>query len=408
MNRVNIPKIDIVIPAYNAVDHIEECLDSIFASDFLDFRVTVVDDCSTDDTVTRSGNYSNVKILKNIENLGVSASRNSGIDHSQADIILLIDSDVMIPKDLLSQIIEFFHNNSDVSLIQARYSDTPYYKNLFSQYKHYVFAYRGLKPAPCNREYANRVHTACVAVRRGVVEKIRFNESLRRGEDGDFGQRCLQAGFRILSVPRLTVSHKKLYTFASFSRYQLRTSWELASQVFNKQTTGKVMPFYAKEDSLHKKLWLLRPVLSGLFLLNTLWLFSNYGQPLRWISIAFLFVLSFLLESGFRFYLLRVASIWVNLAAPILYFYDGLLLMIGIAQAVGHAMIHRQWMPVRNKLKNMNTLSKEGNSDPVPPKQGNQEIPIKRDLLDHDPGPVDKSGFCKQLCSSTDHRLEQT
>ncbi|HEB75849.1 MAG TPA: glycosyltransferase [Nitrospirae bacterium] len=330
-------KIDIIIPAFNAAGHIEECLDHIYASDYDNFQVTVVDDCSTDETLNKVKAYPLVRVLKNPVNKGVSAARNHGINETDGDIVVFIDSDVLIPKQLLSQMLNSFERNPEVSIIQGRYDDTSYYKNTFSQYKHFIFSFRGLNPMD-DGKYANYVHTACVAVLREVVEEVRFNEDLTRGEDVDFGQRCAQKGFLIYVDRELTVRHKKKYTFASFTRYQFNSAKEMASQFLAGKSDRKEQPFYSSKNPLYKKLWILRPFVSWLFLLSLSWGLFGGGLFPR-LLLASSVVASFLFEYNFRLYLLRVAPLKVNLAAVMIYFYDGLITSIGIAAAVTTNMI---------------------------------------------------------------------
>ena len=52
MTKKNIPAVSIVIPMYNTEKYIGECLDSILAQTFKDFEVIVVDNCSTDNSVS--------------------------------------------------------------------------------------------------------------------------------------------------------------------------------------------------------------------------------------------------------------------------------------------------------------------------------------------------------------------
>ncbi len=156
------PKISVVTPTYNASAHIKECLDCVFASHFKAFEVILVDDGSTDDTLAKVSGYP-CRILKNETNQGAAASRNRGAREAKGDIVLLIDSDILIPSDLVGRVWDFFEKHPEVTLLQARYGDTPYYRNLFSQYKHYIFSFRGLTP---EQTYIHYVHTACVAMRR--------------------------------------------------------------------------------------------------------------------------------------------------------------------------------------------------------------------------------------------------
>ena len=44
------PKVSILIPVYNRVDMIRDCIDSALSQDYLDLEVIVSDNCSTDGT----------------------------------------------------------------------------------------------------------------------------------------------------------------------------------------------------------------------------------------------------------------------------------------------------------------------------------------------------------------------
>ena len=45
------PKVSVLIPAYNVEPYIEECLDSVLNQTLQDFEIVCVDDCSTDGTL---------------------------------------------------------------------------------------------------------------------------------------------------------------------------------------------------------------------------------------------------------------------------------------------------------------------------------------------------------------------
>ena len=322
--QVSSPKMSVVIPAFNASAHIEECLDHVFASKFKEFQVILVDDHSTDDTVAKAARYPCL-ILKNEINYGAAHSRNLGIEAASADLILFIDSDVLIPPDLLDRVLDFFNHHPDVSILQGCYNHKPYYQNLLSQYKHFVFSFRGSLPGGV---YINYVHTACAAMRKSVFKKLRFNEDLKRREDIEFGLRCSEHGYRIYADPSLTVGHKKRYDFFSYSNYQIRAAKDLVWQQFVLRNKNFMQEFNAGKQPFYKKAWLLRPALCFLLLVDLMFLVPTKSFSLLVILIS-LFILSFLLEYRFRFYLFRVAPLFVSLGAWPLYFYDGFLLGVG-------------------------------------------------------------------------------
>lgn len=112
------PKISIIIPAYNAEKSIKRCLNSIIDQEMQDYEIIVVNDGSKDNTENEVLSFKDRlgEKLKYYykENAGVSSARNYGIANAIGDYILFIDSDDYISKDLLKSQYENMCNNIDV------------------------------------------------------------------------------------------------------------------------------------------------------------------------------------------------------------------------------------------------------------------------------------------------------
>ena len=91
-------KISIIIPVYNSSLTLNECLNSIFSSKYYDFEVIVVSGNSTDNSVEIAKKYK-TKIIELTENKGPALARNRGAEIAEGEILLFIDSDVIINKD---------------------------------------------------------------------------------------------------------------------------------------------------------------------------------------------------------------------------------------------------------------------------------------------------------------------
>ena len=91
-------KVSIIIPVYNASLTLNECLGAIFDSSFKDFEVIVVSDNSSDNSVEIAKTY-NCKILELKENRGPSFARNKGAEIAESDILLFLDSDIILKKN---------------------------------------------------------------------------------------------------------------------------------------------------------------------------------------------------------------------------------------------------------------------------------------------------------------------
>ena len=103
------PNIAIIMPAFNAEATIERAILSVINQSYAEWRLYIIDDCSTDGTLAKINSYLNdnrITLIKNQENLGVARTRNAGLLHCQEQIISFIDSDdEWLPNKLAIQIV---------------------------------------------------------------------------------------------------------------------------------------------------------------------------------------------------------------------------------------------------------------------------------------------------------------
>ena len=99
-----LPRVSVVVTAYNAAAFIGETLDSILAQTFKDLEVIVVDGGSTDQTVDVVSRYPDPVRAISGERLTKSAGRNVGIRAAAGEFIALVDADdVWLPQKLTRQ-----------------------------------------------------------------------------------------------------------------------------------------------------------------------------------------------------------------------------------------------------------------------------------------------------------------
>lgn len=90
----NSPVISVVIPLFNKEKHVARALNSVISQSFDDFEVIVVDDGSTDRSVSVVRRFADPRInIIQQPNSGVSAARNRGVMAAKADLIAFLDSD---------------------------------------------------------------------------------------------------------------------------------------------------------------------------------------------------------------------------------------------------------------------------------------------------------------------------
>lgn len=114
--------ISIIVPLFNKEHLLKETLLSILNQTFSTFEVVIVNDGSTDNSlsVLDCFNDSRIRII-NQENLGVSAARNRGIEEAKYDLIALMDADDLWESNYLEEQMNLYKNYPDCDVFITNY-----------------------------------------------------------------------------------------------------------------------------------------------------------------------------------------------------------------------------------------------------------------------------------------------
>lgn len=119
------PQISVIIPFYNSEKYLRKCLDSLISQQFKDFEVLLVDDGSTDASMSICQDYvkrDNRFQLVYQKHQGQSTARNYAINVAQGDRIAFIDGEDYVNDDYLSTL------NSQMDKYQSDIATQPYYR----------------------------------------------------------------------------------------------------------------------------------------------------------------------------------------------------------------------------------------------------------------------------------------
>ena len=97
-------KVSVIVPVYNVEKYIERCLTSLLSQSLDNYEIIVVNDGTPDASMSyavRLQEKNNKIIICNRVNGGLSAARNTGIQHAKGEYLLFCDSDDAIEKDSL-------------------------------------------------------------------------------------------------------------------------------------------------------------------------------------------------------------------------------------------------------------------------------------------------------------------
>lgn len=113
------PKVSVVIAAFNCNDFIKETVESVLSQTLQDFEIIIVDDYSTDGTrdALRDLKDARIKLIFSAKNSGPSEARNEGMRRALGEYIAILDHDDKWMPTKLERQIELFDNDKDVGLV---------------------------------------------------------------------------------------------------------------------------------------------------------------------------------------------------------------------------------------------------------------------------------------------------
>ena len=116
-------KIAVVILNWNGKELLKKFLSSVIEHS-KEASIYVIDNASTDDSIAfLKAHYSHIEIIENKANLGYAKGYNDGLQHIEADLFCLLNSDVEVTNNWLSPIVKAFKENENTAVIQPKIID---------------------------------------------------------------------------------------------------------------------------------------------------------------------------------------------------------------------------------------------------------------------------------------------
>jgi glycosyltransferase involved in cell wall biosynthesis len=119
------PFFSVIIPLYNKQNYVENALKSIINQTFIDFEIIIVNDCSTDESVSKILPYlsDKIKLIQHEKNKGLSATRNTGIKNAKADYVTYLDADDLWKSTFLETIFRLIQNFPEAKIFGTNYEE---------------------------------------------------------------------------------------------------------------------------------------------------------------------------------------------------------------------------------------------------------------------------------------------
>lgn len=182
------PIISVIMPVYNCEKYVGEAVQSILNQTFTDFELLIVDDCSTDATVSiiKSISDARINLIRKEKNSGYTDSLNYAITIAKGKYIARMDGDDISLPNRFQRQVEYLNAHQDVILcgtgIQIIDSD----KIL----KHPV-NHEDIKVKLC---FSNAIFHPSVMGRTEAFSEYKYNKEFEPAEDYDLWTRLVFAG----------------------------------------------------------------------------------------------------------------------------------------------------------------------------------------------------------------------
>lgn len=114
------PKVSVIVPAYNAMQFLPKTVDSVLKQTYQDFEIFIINDGSTDNIEewVRTVEDKRVRLISQ-HNQGQSAARNEGIKNSSGQYIAFLDADDLWAPSKLEKQVQVLDSNPDTGLVYS-------------------------------------------------------------------------------------------------------------------------------------------------------------------------------------------------------------------------------------------------------------------------------------------------
>ena len=243
-------KYSIIVPVFNRPDEVDELLQSLCQQALKDFEVIIVEDGSKTPCKDVCDKYAGILDLHYYDkpNSGPGQSRNYGAERAQGEWLIVLDSDVVLPKDYLASVNEKLEmGNEKLKCLNekcqqqdnaqphssfliphssfcdawggpdAAHPDFTPVQKAISYSMTSFFTTGGIRggKAKLDKFYPRSFN---MGIRREVYQQLGGFSKMRFGEDIDFSYRIVEAGYKTALIPEAWVWHKRRTDFRKFFR----------------------------------------------------------------------------------------------------------------------------------------------------------------------------------------------
>ena len=247
---IGVGGLDIVVCVHNALEYVQRCLESVLSRSTVKFRVVIVNDGSDPPTTEwlrgLSSRGDSVDLIETHGPIGYTRAANLGLRATQADRVVLLNSDTIVPRLWLEGLLECMASDDKIGIVGPLSNAATWQSVPERVDKSGGWAVNALPQGYNVDEFAELVlgiserqfprvpflNGFCLLVSRAVIDQIGYldEESFPRGygEENDYCIRAHDAGFLLAIADHCFVYHAKSKSFGTSARAELAKAGTIA------------------------------------------------------------------------------------------------------------------------------------------------------------------------------------
>ena len=199
----NIPLVSVLIGSYNRADLINRCIDSILNQSYKRIEIIIVNDASTDNTISVLDNYvkeypNKIKFITNETNKGIAYNSNLAYSHAKGTFLALVgDDDEWHDKEKIAKQVRAFESDKDLGIVSTYWNDI---KNgeIVNIHKPEIHKDSFSQILKGNGVYCG----STVLISKTAWESVSgFDEKMTRGTDSELFRSIIKKGFKTCILP---------------------------------------------------------------------------------------------------------------------------------------------------------------------------------------------------------------
>ncbi len=256
------PLASIVIVNWNGVEDTKLCLKHTGEQSYPNIEIVVVDNGSSDGSLSYLREYKGIELVENSKNLGFTGGHIAGYKASKGEYVLLLNNDAIMDKNYVKNAVKTMLADKSIGALGGRAYLWDEQNKLFDTTNEF-YSYQNINPFTAEGVFAssdegipqevNSVSGSCVMVRRSVIDEIGYlhNPFFAYYEESDLFARMKRAGYKVMYSPDLAIWHanaksssKKAPTF--FYYMMMRNRFRFAVRNFEPWYLRRYLKFYLK------------------------------------------------------------------------------------------------------------------------------------------------------------------